>query len=307
MTWSICGRSDGDPLSSGKHVDLTVRRDGRLRRDFFVRAARCPGTASAEERAHRLVGVGRGGPEQRLHHVLSPGDARAWVLEGTTFIIEARYAAGQFEKVPSLAAELIALKPDVLIVEGTPAAQGAKKASSTIPIVMTIVADPIGAGLVDSLARPGGNVTGLTDFQTRIVAKRLELPKQIAPTSSRVAVLSNPANAMNRAQLELVSAASPTLSVTLLPFEARGPNDLDRAFAAMAKDRAGSLLVLGDPLRIHAKRIVELAAKTRLPAVYPERRWPHIGGLMSYGTSYADLFRRAALYVDKILKGARPG
>jgi len=229
-------------------------------------------------------------------------------LEGKSIFIEQRYAGGEFERLPELAAELARLKVDVFVVAGAPAAHAAKKARSGIPIVITAVADPVGMGLVTSLARPGGSITGLSDFNTGVVAKRLELLREVAPSVSRVAVLLNPMNPSNPPQLKLTQAAAATLAVTLLVFEAKRADEIDRAFAAIKTERPGALIVIGDPLLgSHAKRIVELSTRDRLPAIYWTREFPDVGGLMSYGTNFDDLWRKAATYVDKILKGAKAG
>jgi putative ABC transport system substrate-binding protein len=229
-------------------------------------------------------------------------------LEGKNISIEQRYAGGEFERLPELAAELARLKVDIFVVAGAPAAHAAQKASSVIPIVMIAVADPVGMGLVASLARPGGSITGLSDFNTGVVAKRLELLREVVPSVSRVAVLLNPTNPSNPPQLKLTQAAAATLGVTLLAFEANRADAIDRAFVAIKTERAGALIVIGDPmLGTHAKRIVELSTRNRLPAIYWIREFPDAGGLMSYGAKFDDLWRQAATYVDKILKGAKPG
>jgi putative tryptophan/tyrosine transport system substrate-binding protein len=229
-------------------------------------------------------------------------------VEGKTFFIEQRYAGGQFEKLPELAAELAGLKVDVLVVAGAPAAHAAKKATRVIPIVMTNAADPVGTGLVASLARPGGNVTGLSDFNAGVVAKRLELLKEVVPSASRVAVLLNPANPTNPPQLKLTQVAATTLGMTLLSVEAKGAAEIDRAFAVIKTERPGALIVIGDPLLgSYAKRIVEHSTESRLPAIYWSREFPDAGGLMSYGINLEDVSRRAATFVDKILRGAKPG
>ncbi len=228
-------------------------------------------------------------------------------LEGRNIFIEQRYAGGNFQKLPDLAAELLALRVDILVTTGTPAAQAAKNATSVIPIVMTLVADPVGTGLVASLARPGGNITGLSDFNAGVVAKRLQLLKEVVPSASRVAVLFNPANPTNPLQWKLTQAVAPALGVTLLSLEAKGADDIDRAFTAIRKQLPEALIVIGDPLfGTHRRRIVELSVKSRLPATYSNREWADAGGLMSYGANFGDLYRRAATYVDKILKGAKP-
>ncbi len=228
-------------------------------------------------------------------------------LEGKNILIEHRSAAGQFEKLPELAAELVRLKVDLLVAEGAPAAHAAKNATRVIPIVIGNAADPVGTGLVASLAQPGGNITGLSDFNLAVVTKRLELLKEVVPTASRVAVLLNPANPTNPLQLKEIQAVAPGLGMTLFPLEARGPDDIDRAFSTMKKERFGALIVMGDPMfGTHRRRIVDLAVKSRLPAIYGSAGGVDVGGLMSYGTNFEDLYRRAAIYVDKILRGAKP-
>jgi putative ABC transport system substrate-binding protein len=228
-------------------------------------------------------------------------------VEGKTLKIEQRYAEGNFDRLPELAADLVRIHVDVIVATGAPAAQAAKKTTSTAPIVMGNAADPVGTGLVASLARPGGNVTGLSDFAEGVITKRLELLKQVAPPVSRVAVLLNPANPSNPLQLKEIRAAAPSLGVTPLALEVKSAEDIERGFSAMKKERAGALLVLGDPLlETHRVKIAKLAIDERLPAIYSHSGWMDIG-LMSYGVNFDDLYRRAATYVDKILKGAKPG
>ncbi len=228
-------------------------------------------------------------------------------VEEKNIVIEYRYAAGNFERLPDLAAELVRLKMDVLVAEGAPAAHAAKNATSVMPIVIGNAADPVGTGLVASLARPGGNITGLSDFNLAVVTKRLELLKEVVPSVSRVAVLLNPANPTNPLQLKEIQAVAPTLGVTLLSMEVKGPDDIEPAFATMKKERAAALIVFGDPMfGTHRTRIVGLAAKSRLPAIWSLSGYVEAGGLMSYGTNFDDLYRRAAVYVDKILKGTKP-
>jgi putative ABC transport system substrate-binding protein len=229
-------------------------------------------------------------------------------VEGQNIALEQRYAEGQFQKLPELAAELVRLRVDVLIVESAPAAHAARNATRAIPIVFTNASDPVGTGLVTSLARPGGNITGLSDFNADIVAKRLELLKEVAPTASRIAVLLNPGNPTNPLQLKIIRAAASSRGVAVLPFEARGVDDIDQAFLAMRRERAEALIVVGDPmLGSHRRRIVDLSANSRLPTIYATRPYVDDGGLMSYGANFEDLYRRTAAYVDKILQGASPG
>ena len=231
-----------------------------------------------------------------------------WV-EGQNIVIDYRYAEDRVDRLPDLAAELVRLKVDIIIASGgTQAATAAKNATGTIPIVMIAVRDPVGTGLIASLARPGGNVTGTSGYAgLEIVAKQLELLKETVPEIRRVAILSNPANAYHQLAIREVNVAARSLGVQLQLLEARGPNEFDGAFAAMANERVGALLVVSDVIfNAHQTRLADLAARSRLPAAYGVRESVEAGGLMSYGPSFLDLHRRAASYVDKILKGAKP-
>src|SRR2546425_4599095 len=232
-----------------------------------------------------------------------------WV-EGQNIVIDYRYAEGRVDRLPDLAAELVRLKVDLIVASaGTQAATAAKNATETIPIVMIYVRDPVGTGLIASLARPGGNVTGVSGSAgLELFAKQLELLKEIVPKIRRVAILSNPANAYHQLAIREVNVAARSLGVQLQLLEARGPNEFDGAFAAMATERVGALLVLSDAIfNSHRTRLADLAAKSRLPAAYGVRESVEAGGLMSHGPSFLDLYRRSAAYVDKILKGAKPG
>jgi putative ABC transport system substrate-binding protein len=232
-------------------------------------------------------------------------------VEGRNVVIEYRFAEGKFERFPALAAELVALKVDVIVAPGTPAALAAKQATRTLPIVFPVAVDPVQSGLVASLARPGGNVTGLSALIPELVGKCLEQLTQAVPGVSRVAVLWQPGGIDERTeqdQLKGAEVAARALGVRLQFVEARGPADLDRAFSDMTRARAGALTVLTSVMFVNERRrLVDLAAKNRLPAVYAQREFVDAGGLMAYGPNLADLFRRAATYVDKILKGAKPG
>jgi len=221
--------------------------------------------------------------------------------------IESRWADGHVERLPELAAELVRLAPEVIVTGSVPAALAAKRATPTIPIVVTLMNDPVGNGLVASLAHPGGNVTGLSSMQEDTVAKEVQLLKTAVPSAQRIAVLFDPANPTHAGVLNTVREAVQTLRTELLSIEARAPNEIDGAFSAMAREHADALVVLGGPLAMNQKsRIVELAASYKLPAIYYERELVMVGGLMSYGTDLRDVNKRAATYVDKILKGARP-
>ena len=215
----------------------------------------------------------------------------------------------KYDRLPDLAAELVRLKVvDVIVATPTPPAAAAKNATGTIPIVMIAVGDPVGQGLIASLARPCGNVTGLSfSVGLEIIGKQLELLKETVPKVRRVAILSNPANPFHPLAIKEVKVAARSLGVQLQLLEARGPNEFDGAFAAMAKERVGALLVVTDPLFfLHRTRLADLAAKSRLPAAHGVREHVEAGSLMSYGPSLPDLSRRAATFVDKILKGAKP-
>ena len=232
-------------------------------------------------------------------------------IEGRNLVIEYRDAEGKLERFPALAAELVALKVDVIVASGTLAALAAKEATRTLPIVFSPAADPVASGLVTSLARPGGNVTGLSLLYSELVGKWLEQLKQAIPRVSRVAVLWQPGAFGERTEKDMLKGAevaARALAVQLQFVEARGPEHLDRAFSAMTKARADALTVLSSNMFVSERRhLVDLAAKNRLPAMYNVREYVDAGGLMAYGPNLADLYRRAATYVDKILKGARPG
>jgi ABC-type uncharacterized transport system substrate-binding protein len=232
-------------------------------------------------------------------------------VEGRNVVIEYRDAEGKLERLPALAAELVALKVDVILAPGPPQALAAKQATRTLPIVFAAASDPITDGLVTSLAQPGGNVTGLSFFGPELVGKRLEQLTQGVPGVSRVAVLWQPGGQGERTDKDMLKGAevaARALGVRLQFVEARGPADFDRAFSDMTRARAGALTVLGSSMfTSERRRLVDLAAKNRLPAVYPQREFVDVGGLMAYGPNVTDLFRRAATYVDKILKGAKPG
>ena len=228
-------------------------------------------------------------------------------VEGQNFVIEYRSADGRPERFPALATELVSLKVDVIVTRGTPAVLAAKKATGSIPIVMATSADPPGYGIVSSLARPGGNVTGLTTIAVELAGKRLQLLRETLPRIARVAELANmtnPASAANWRQLD-VTARSLGLEPQLL--DVRHPEDFARAFDAATKQRADALVVANDTLtQSNLRRIVDLSATHRLPAIYASREFVDAGGLFAYGAKQSDLYRRAASYVDKILKGAKP-
>ena len=232
-------------------------------------------------------------------------------VESRNVVIEYRSAEGKLERLTALAAELVALKVDVILAGATPAALAAKQATRTLPIVFAAAGDPVGSGLVTSLARPGGNVTGSSLLAPELVGKCLEQLKQAVPGVSRVAVLWQPGAFPERLEQDILKGAevaARALGVRPQFVEAREPADFDRAFSDMTRARAGALTVLASTMLTNERRrLVDLAAKNRLPAVYPWREAVDAGGLMSYGANIPDLFRRAATYVDKIFRGAKPG
>jgi putative ABC transport system substrate-binding protein len=229
-------------------------------------------------------------------------------IEGKNIVIEYRGAEGKPDRIPSLVAELVQLKVDVLVSGNVGVARAAKQATETIPIVMVTNQDPVATGLVDSLARPGGNITGLSTLQRELGGKRLELLKEVVPGISRVGVLRDADGSVSAIGFKEYEAAARALKLQLQSLEVRRPNpDLEGAFQAAAKGRASALItVTGTLLFRYSKRIADLAIKNRLPSMYEGGTWVEAGGLMSYSTNDLEVFRRAATYVDKILKGAKP-
>jgi putative tryptophan/tyrosine transport system substrate-binding protein len=232
---------------------------------------------------------------------------RLGYVEGQNIAFEFRSAEGRVDRIPDLAAELVRLNVNVIFASATGAALAAKNATSKIPIVFTAVSYPVGSGLVASLARPGGNITGLTNLTTDLSAKRLELLKEAFPDVSPVAVLSNPKDPISGPILQEVETAARAFAVKLQLFEVGDPKEFDSALSRMTRARAGSLLVLTSQMFLRQRaRIVDIAAKHRLPTMFWTAEFVAAGGLMSYGTNTTDLYRRAATYVDKILKGTKP-
>jgi len=228
-------------------------------------------------------------------------------IEGQNITIEYRFANGRVGRLPELAAELARLNLDVIVTPGTPASMAAKKATSTVPIIFAGVADAVGAGLVATFARPGGNITGLTSISAELGGKRLELLKVVAPKAFRVAVLYNPADPSNVLVLKELQESSRALGLTLHPLAVRRPGEFEGAFAAMSRERVHALLGAAGVLTTeHRIPLVSLAAKSRTPAMWGERQFVEAGGLMSYAVNFYDEVRRSATYVNKILKGAKP-
>lgn len=243
----------------------------------------------------------------RLLDAFRQGLGQFGYRDGRNLAIEYRWAEGRYELLPGLATELVQRRVRVIVVGIAQAARAAKEATTSIPVVMVAVDDPVGFGLVQSLARPGGNVTGLSTLSPELAAKQLELLTEAAPKISRVAVLWNAANPVEVRLWRARQAAARVLGLTLVPVEVRSPDGFPTAFSVMAKERPSALHVHGDPLMLsHRRQIVEYAEKNRLPMISNVTEFAEEGGLMSYGAPLPDLFRRAATYVDKILKGAKP-
>ena len=285
-------------------------------RDFITlvggAAATWPLTARAQQAA-RIPRIGYLSPGSASGGFQSRDEAFRQALrdlgyvESSTIAIQYRFAEGRFDRLPELAAELVRLNVDVIVAVVTQASLAAKDATNSIPIVMVAVSDPVSSGLVASLRHPGANVTGTSGMTGEVVGKSLELLREAAPGISRVAVLWNPDNTVFQTQLlRGAQAAAAVLGVQLKTFGMQGPDELDLAFSAITAERADALLVLADPgLALHQQRIVAFAERSRLPAMYGIKEFAASGGLMTYAANMMDQFRRAASYVDKILKGAK--
>ena len=227
-------------------------------------------------------------------------------IEGKNIVIEYRWAEGKIERLPDLAAELVRLKVDVIVTSSAAPTRAAKEATSTIPIVMANDNDPVGIGHVASLARPGGNVTGVSTYAPEISGKQLELLKEVVPKLSRVAVLGTSTNSGYAQVLREIELAAKAFGVKIQNLDVLDPKDLETRFREASKGRADAVIVLASPVVSQRTQFAELAVKNRLPAIYPQTEYMEAGGLMYYGANTADLFRRAATYVDKILKGTKP-
>jgi putative ABC transport system substrate-binding protein len=290
---------------------------GRLRRREFITflggaAAAWPGAA----RAQQTNKVWRVGMLDTTAATLNAPNVDAFRLglrqlgyvEGQNLIIEYRSGEGRIERFPELAAEMVRLKVDVIVTRGTPAALAAKNATATIPIVMAAIGEAVGTGMVVSLAQPGGNVTGLSAFVNELTAKRIEIMREIVPKISRMAMIDNMGNASVPHQWDEIKRATLAFGIQPQLYDVRKPEDIEPAFDAAIAQRIDALAVGNDSVFIASRlRVVELAAKHRLPAIYATREFVDAGGLLSYAAHYPDLYRRAATYLDKIFKGAKPG
>lgn len=269
-----------------------------------------PLPSEAQQPGAKIARIGilqPGTPPEPLFEAFREGLRDLGYREGRNLILEVRWAEGKADRLTKLAAELVGLKVDVIATMSTPAALAARRATSTIPIVFTGVGDPVGSGVVPSLARPDGNATGVATLATELSAKRLELLREIVPRLSRVAMLFNDKNPSMVLRAREAEIAAAKLGVTIQSLGVHNLTDFEAAFRAIEAERAAALLTLVDPFtRQHRKRIVDFAAQRRLPAIYESREFVDSGGLISYGPNLSALQRRAAIYVDKILKGTKP-
>ena len=245
--------------------------------------------------------------ESGNHDAFIQGMRDLGYVEGKNLVIEGRFADGQYERLPALAADLVRLKVDLIVAAPSPAIRAAQQATATIPIVFPSTGDPVGAGFAASLARPGGNLTGLSNLNLDVSAKLLELLKTMVPTMSRVAILANPGSSTESAMLQSMAQAAQKLGLQLLVVEARTEQEIDGGFATMARQRVDAMVIAADGfLNMQRRQIADLAIKYHLPSVTQSSKYPRAGGLMSYGQA-DNIYRRAASYVDKILRGANPG
>ena len=265
--------------------------------------------AAPPQKIFRIGALNGSTPEQTVHmfRAFREGLREHGFVEGENIAIEYRWAEGKLERLPGFATELVNLKVDVIFAPPTPSAVAAHKATKTIPIVFALAADPVGNGLVESLARPGGNVTGLSTVNVELGAKRLELLKEAFPKISRVAVMHNPTDTSNQLQLKVSLEAAKALGIALVPIGVQRREDLETVFATVARERAGAIFVMENPVTFTIRQqLVSLVRQSRLPAIYALREFVDDGGLMAYAVNTPNQFHRAGVYVAKILKGARP-
>src|SRR5690349_7019920 len=276
---------------------------------FLGVATAWPLAASAQSKISSIgfMGNSTAALEANLVDAFREGLHELGYEEGRNIVIEYRWADGKYDQFPTLVAELIAAKVDVIVTAGTPAALAVKKATTTVPLVMVAVGDPVGTGLVPSLARPGGNLTGLSSVAPDLEGKRLQLLREIVPALSHVAMFVNSLNPFHVSSMRQARAAAQSMRIKLQIHDIQKSEDLNHAFAALRKERPDALLILADRVFLHNRqRIVDFTKEQRLPNVNAYKELVEVGGLMSYGPSYEDMHKRAAIYVDKILKGTKP-
>jgi putative tryptophan/tyrosine transport system substrate-binding protein len=285
-----------------------------MRRREFIRvlggaAVVWPLASSAQSKIARIgfMGNSTAALEANLVDAFREGLREHGYEEGRNIAIEYRWADGNYERFPALVTELIAAKVDVIVAAGTPAALAMKEATTTVPLVMVAVGDPVGTGLVPSLARPRGNLTGLSSIAPDLEGKRLQLLREVVPALSRVAMFVNSTNPFHVSSMRQARAAAQAMGITLQLNDISKSEDLDGAFAAIREERPDALLILADRVFLHNReRLIDFTKEQRLPTVNAYKELVEVGGLMSYGPSYEDMHKRAAIYVDKILKGAKP-
>jgi putative ABC transport system substrate-binding protein len=284
-----------------------------MRRRTFITliagAAAWPVAARAQQRAkiHRLGFLWGLPPIRAWTTAFDRGLADFGWVNGQNILIEHRSADGHFDRLPALATELVSLGVDLIVALSAPETSAAKQVTKSIPIVFVVHGDPLSVGDIQSLAHPGANITGLSQMHPELSAKQLDLLKQIAPNISRIGVFWNAANPAKLTDWKFLVPAAQALGVVLQSYEVRGPTDFDNAFTAVTRDRPDALLTLGDPLMVTFRTsVVNFALSGGFPAMFTHRQFVEVGGLMSYGANFPDLFRRAARYVDKILKGTKP-
>ena len=272
-------------------------------------AAAWPLAGSAQSKIARIgfMGNSTAALEANLVDAFREGLREQGYEEGHNIVIEYRWADGKYDQFPALVAELIAAKVDAIVTAGTPAALAVKRATTTVPLVMVAVGDPVGTGLVPSLARPGGNLTGLSSIAPDLEGKRLQLLREVVPALSHVAMFINSLNPFHVSSMRQARAAAQAMGIKLQLHDIRKSEDLDDAFAAIRKERPDALLILADRIFLHNReRMMDFTKEQRLPNVNAYKELVEVGGLMSYGPSYEDMHKRAAIYIDKILKGAKP-
>jgi len=276
---------------------------------FGSAAATWPLASHAQPKIPRIgfMGNSTAALEANLVDAFREGLRELGYEEGRNIAIEYRWADGNYDEFPALVAELIAAKVDAIVTAGTPAALAVKKATTTVPLIMVAVGDPVGTGLVPSLARPGGNLTGLSSIAPDLEGKRLQLLREVVPALSHVAMFINSLNPFHVSSMRQARAAAQAMGIKLQLHDIRKSEDLDDAFAAIRKERPDALLILADRIFLHNReRMMDFTKEQRLPNVNAYKELVEVGGLMSYGPSYEDMHKRAAIYVDKILKGAKP-
>jgi putative ABC transport system substrate-binding protein len=290
---------------------MNIRQAGAIATlTFAILSLSCLAHGQTPSKIHRIgfLGNSTAALEANLIGPFRAGLRDLGYLEGQNVAIEYRWAEGKYERFPALIGELIAVGVEVIVTAGTPATLAVKKATTSVPVVMIAVGDPVGTGIVPSLHAPGGNITGLTSISPELDGKRLELLRQVVPGISHIAVLWNSSSPLQVVAERQTRAAAQVLGMKMLSLGVRTREEIEDAFGTILRERPGALLVLADRLFLHHRqRIMDFAAEHRLPGVHAYRELVEVGGLMSYGPSYAGMHRRAAIYVDRILRGAKPG